>query len=310
MGHFAPPLWVLLVCHNHPSMAKLIRFDWAIKKILRSKANFSILEGFLSELLKADIKILNILDSESNKETEDDKFNRVDILVHNEKDDLILIEIQVAKEYDFLSRLLYGSSKIITEHMKEGDVYKNVKKVYAIGIVYFDLGQGNDYVYHGNTHFRGIHLDDELQLNDKQKLLYKREKVQDLYPEYYTLKINQFNDIAKDTLDEWIYFLKNEEIKDEFHAQGLSEAREKLMTMKLPKEEQADYAHYLEDLHYQASMVDSSYGLGKIEGKIEGESIGLQKKAIEVARKMRSKGLDIKTIAEVTGLGEEEIAGL
>jgi hypothetical protein len=37
---------------------KLITFDWALKRLLRSKANFDILEGFFSELLKEDIKIL------------------------------------------------------------------------------------------------------------------------------------------------------------------------------------------------------------------------------------------------------------
>ena len=42
---------------------KLISFDWAIKRILRSKANFEILEGFLSELLKEDITILEVLES-------------------------------------------------------------------------------------------------------------------------------------------------------------------------------------------------------------------------------------------------------
>ena len=180
---------------------KLIRFDWAIKKILRSKANFAILEGFLSELLKTDITIINVLESEGNKESEKDKFNRVDILVKNEKQELILIEVQVATEHDFLSRLLYGSSKVITEYMSQGAEYKEVKKVYAIGIVYFDLGQGEDYIYHGVTEFQGIHLHDELKLNNDQKLLYQREHVRDLYPEYYIIKINQFNDVAKDTLD-------------------------------------------------------------------------------------------------------------
>ena len=57
---------------------KLISFDWAIKRILRSKANFDILEGFLSELLFEDITILEILESESNQEQRDDKFNRLD----------------------------------------------------------------------------------------------------------------------------------------------------------------------------------------------------------------------------------------
>ncbi|MEM6829022.1 MAG: hypothetical protein AAF551_00810 [Bacteroidota bacterium] len=36
---------------------KLIRFDWAIKRILRDKENFDILEGFLSELLGQTIQI-------------------------------------------------------------------------------------------------------------------------------------------------------------------------------------------------------------------------------------------------------------
>ena len=36
----------------------LIQFDWAIKTILRNKANFLIIEGFLSELLKTDVKKL------------------------------------------------------------------------------------------------------------------------------------------------------------------------------------------------------------------------------------------------------------
>ncbi len=64
-------------------MKKHIRFDWAIKRLLRQKANFGILEGFLSELLKEDVKISEILESESNKEREDGKFNKIDILVKN-----------------------------------------------------------------------------------------------------------------------------------------------------------------------------------------------------------------------------------
>ena len=62
---------------------KLITFDWAIKCLLRSKANFGILEGFLSELLKEDISILEVLESEANKEQKQDKFNRVDLKVPN-----------------------------------------------------------------------------------------------------------------------------------------------------------------------------------------------------------------------------------
>ena len=81
---------------------KLISFDWAIKKLLRSKANFGILEGFLSELLYEDITILEILESEANQDIYNDKYNRVDIKVKNHKEEIILIEIQYGRELDYM----------------------------------------------------------------------------------------------------------------------------------------------------------------------------------------------------------------
>jgi len=284
---------------------KLVRFDWAVKKLLRSKANFGILEGFLSELLKVDIKIIEILESESNKETKDDKFNRVDLKARSNNDEIIIIEIQVDSEHDFLSRMLYGTSRVITEHMKEKDPYKNVKKVYSVNIVYFDLGFGDDYVYIGQTKFFGMHTKNELELSARQKIVYGKEQIKQIYPEYYIIKVNKFNDLAKDTLDEWIYFLKNEEIKDNFKAKGLKEAKEKLNVMKLSEKEQVDYKKYVEDLHYQASMYDSHYGVGLVEG----EEKGLIKGKIEVAKNLLDI-LDDETIANKTGLDINEIRKL
>jgi hypothetical protein len=67
-------------------MKKLVRFDWAIKHLLRNKANFDVLEGFLSELMhEPEIKIETVLESEGNKQTENDKFNRVDVLVKTQR---------------------------------------------------------------------------------------------------------------------------------------------------------------------------------------------------------------------------------
>ena len=211
---------------------QLIRFDWAMKRLLRSKANFGILEGFLSELLKRDLKILSVLESESNKDDKDIKYNKVDILVELASGEIVLIEVQVNTESDYFYRMLFGTAKIVTDHTKEGEDYSTIKKVYSVNILYFDLGHGSDYIYHGTTSFVGIHNHDQLDLNEKQKLLYQKEYVHQIYPEYYLIKVNQFNDVAKDTLDEWIYFLKNEEIKDDFHAKGLLEAKEKLDSLK------------------------------------------------------------------------------
>ena len=262
---------------------KLITFDWAIKRLLRSKANFGILEGFLSELLKEEIIILEVLESESNKDYKLDKFNRVDLKVRNQKQEIIIIEIQYDREYDYLQRIFYGVSKTVIEGMKEKQSYAGITKVISINILYFDLGSGTDYIYRGTTRFIGLHNHDTLELTDKQKQLFHKESVEALYPEYYLIKINRFNDIARDTLDEWIYFLKNEEIKESFTAKGLKEAAEKLSIMKLPEEEQKAYEHYKDDLHYQASMFESSYGDGYYEGQVTGMEKGMEK-GVEIGR--------------------------
>lgn len=289
---------------------QLVRFDWAMKRLLRNKANFGILEGFLSELLKRDLKILSLLESGSNKDDKDGKYNKVDILVELVGGEVVLIEVQVNTESDYFYRMLFGTAKIVTEHLKEEETYSHIKKVYSVNILYFDLGHGSDYIYHGTTSFTGIHNNDQLDLNEKQKLLYQKEYEHQIYPEYYLIKVNQFNDIAKDTLDEWIYFLKNEEIKEGFHAKGLLEAKEKLDLLKLPALEKQEYKKYLENLRYQESMVNSSYNSGKIEGimegevkgRIEGEAKGKIKGKSEVAKKMKEAGMANEVIQQATGL--------
>lgn len=147
-------------------MANYIRFDWAMKRLLRNKANYAVLEGFMCSLLNEKFKINRFLDSESNQQTENDKFNRVDILAENEKGEFIIFEIQNTREHTYFHRMLYGVSKVITDNISLGDDYDKVRKVYSINIVYFTLGQAKDYVYHGKTMFQGLH-----QPNDILKLL-------------------------------------------------------------------------------------------------------------------------------------------
>lgn len=82
-------------------MANYIRFDWAMKRLLRNKANYAVLEGFMCSLLNEKFKINRFLDSESNQQTENDKFNRVDILAENEKGEFIIFEIQNTREHTY-----------------------------------------------------------------------------------------------------------------------------------------------------------------------------------------------------------------
>ena len=292
---------------------KLISFDWAIKRLLRSKANFGILEGFLSELLFEDIKIEEILESESNKDSFDDKYNRVDIKVKNIKDEIILVEIQYGRELDYMQRMLYGTSTVVTEHMDEGEAYSKVVKVISINIIYFDFGDGDDYIYKGTTEFKGIHNNSILELNLKQKELYRKTNVAEIYPEYYVIKVNNFDEQAKDTLDEWIYFLKTEKIENNFNAKGLKEAKTKLDYLKFDKKEKLNYEKFKQHLHDQASAWESTYVIGKIEGVREGIEQGIEqgkyKEKLTLAKNLLDI-LDIETIALKTGLSVEEIERL
>jgi predicted transposase/invertase (TIGR01784 family) len=281
---------------------KLVSFDWGIKKILRSKANFVVLEGFLSELLHEDIRIQDILESESNKEHVKDKYNRVDLLVKNSKEELIIIEVQFERQSDYLHRILYGTSKIITEHISEGEQYSEVKKVISVSIVYFDIGQGSDYIYKGTTSFIGIHNHETLQLAEDQKLKFDKKCISDIFPEYYLLKLNNFDDVAKDTLDEWIYFFKNSSVKDNFKARGIREAKKVLDIAKLSDKARKEYNYYIDSLRDRASYFDSSFGDGHRQGKEE--------QALETASSMLKDGLPPETVAKYTGLSTEDLNNL
>ena len=281
---------------SHKFMSKrLIRFDWAIKRLLRNKANFGILEGFLSELLFDDIHIEKILESEGNQDADDDKYNRVDILTSNSKKELIIIEIQNTYEIDYFHRMSYGTAKTISENLSLGDKYSKVKKVISINIIYFDLGQGKDYIYKGGVQFEGLHKKDILQLSPRQKSTFQKDQVSDIFPEYYIIKVNKFNDKAKDTLDEWVYFFKNSEVKDSFKAKGLKEANDILDIMRLSKEQQYGYNRFLDSLHLKASEAFSM----KEEAKYDAIT--------EIAKKGILKGFDNQTIAELTDLSLGQI---
>jgi predicted transposase/invertase (TIGR01784 family) len=311
-----------------------IHFDWAIKRLLRQKSNFVVLEGLLSTLLKEDIRIERILESEGNKETKNDKFNRVDLLAENSRGELIIVEVQNNRELDYFHRMLYGVSKAITEYIYTGNEYDRIKKLYSVNIVYFDLGQGEDYVYHGRTEFRGIHKNDVLKLSARQQKQFKRQEIGDLYPEYYVLRVDEFDEKAVTPLDEWIFFLKTGEIPEKTSAKGLSEARERLLVDHLKPSERSDYNAHIENLRYQRSVLKTSWieglaeGLaegeakgiakGRAEGLVEGKAEGLaeglaegeKKKTIEFVLQSAEAKLSIETIASITGLTPDEITAI
>ncbi|MDR0894683.1 MAG: Rpn family recombination-promoting nuclease/putative transposase [Prevotellaceae bacterium] len=322
-------------------MAKYIRFDWAIKSLLRNKANAVVLEGLLTTLLGEKMTIQKFLESESNQEDQFDKHNRVDILVEDSHGKLFIIEIQNNNEYAYFQRILFGTSKLVTEYVNRGEGYDNIRKIYSINILYFDLGHGKDYVYHGKTEFRGIHSGDLLELSPFQRQKFNVSEVSALYPEYYILKVDGFVRQPENWLEEWVRYLNTDEIPDNATAPGLVEAREMLRISQMSKNEQRAYWRHVDNVNLLKSNVYTERGEGRLEGRAEGLEEGRAEgraegrvegrvEGIEIGRTMERQeserkivaekyqialnfkrlGLPTDTIAQATGLTQEQIEEL
>ena len=278
----------------------IIRFDWAAKRLLRNKANYAVLEGLVTVLLGEKISIIEMLESESNQDSANDKFNRVDIKAKDSKGDIILIEIQLTREWYYLQRVLYGVSKTITEHISLGSKYEEIKKIYSINILYFDLGKGSDYLYHGTTTFIGVHTKDELIVRKRDKDAIRTCSPTEIFPEYFLIRVNEFNEVAKTPIEEWMDFLKNNHIKDNTETPGLREAKEQLRVLQMNDAERKAYDNYLDTIRTQDSVLDTyrTEGLlegrmiGREEGRAEGREEGARNQSIAIAKEMIKMNLD------------------
>ena len=250
---------------------RLIRFDWAMKYILRNKANFDVFEGFLSNLLKEAIKIENILESESNKDAADRKINRVDLMCNDSQGRRIIIEIQNQREVDYLQRVLWGASKTIADDLQAGIEYKQVVKVISISILYFPISQENDYIYKGQTEFTGVHTKRPLQIQvgKAQAMGLNKLSIGDVFPEYYLIDVEKFEDIINEEIDEWVYFFKHGEIREDFKSPGILLASARLDVLAMEPKDRKSYENYLSYLVSERDILGNA--------KLEGEAIGIAK---------------------------------
>ena len=309
---------------------RYIRFDWAAKYMLRNKADFAIFEGLVSVLVGEEITIVELLESESNKEHRDDKFNRVDIKARNSKGQIILVEIQQSRELDYLQRMLYGVAKTITEHMASGEGYEHVKKVYSINILYFNLGEGNDYLYHGQATLTGVHTKDTLRLTQHEQEDLHVITPEDVFPEYFVIRVNEFNQQAVTPLEEWLQYLKDEYIRPDTTVPGLREASRRLEYLRMTPKQRREYDYYIDTQVRDTDVMKTKLlearikGLkegraegiakgreeGRAVGRAEGRAEGRDERSMEIARNLKELGLPIKDIIQATGLTAEDISTL
>ncbi len=311
------------------TQGRYVRFDWAVKRLLRQKANFGVLEGFLTVFLGEKVEMVEILESEGNQEDIDDKFNRVDIKARNSKGEIIIVEVQNTTEVFYLERILYGVAKAITEHINLGNTYEEVKKVYSISILYFDLGQGDDYIYKGQNHFVGLHTNDELKITTKERDTIVRKAPEEVFPTYYLIRVNNFDKVAVSPMEEWMRYLKEGVVSDTPKAPGLKEVRDRLQYYSMSKEERYAYDEHINAVMIQNDVIGNAKREGLAEGRAEGRAQGRAegreegraegreeerkenlKRLMDSARSMLADGLSAEKVALYTGLAKEQVEGL
>lgn len=279
-----------------------IRFDWAAKRMLRDKANFGVFEGLITVLLNEPVHIIEILESESNQIKGDSTYGCVVLRAANNKGDEVIVEVQTIRELYYLWNLVANCFQPFPTHISLGDKYDKVRKVYSISILYFDLGQGADYLYHGQTSLVGVHTKDTLKINTRDKGIIKIKTPEEIFPEYFIIRVNEFNKVAKTPLEEWLDYLKSGHIKPDTTAPGLQEAREKLQYMKMDKAERKAYDRHIDNIMVQNDVLDTA----KMEGRAEGRADEKR----EMAQKMKAKGMEAGLISDITGLDITEIEKL
>ena len=302
----------------------LVRFDFAIKNMLRDKKNFDILEGFIEVFLGKKCKIQEILESEGNQEYSDDKFNRVDIKAKDLNGEIFIVEVQTTRYTYYLERMLYGVSKAITEQLGQGDRYGEIKQVFSISVVYYDLGEGDDYFYECKSDFYGVHSHTILKLNrreelsleeirkgDTRKFKYKETLASDIFPRYFLIRINAYKKFIADAMSEWMEFLKNNSIKSDTTAPGLQAAKEKLTLLKMTKSERISYERHLDSIRNEKEAIwtaeTDSFINGVEKGREEGEAKGRAEEKLAIARKMLADGMPIDLVAKYSDLAPSEL---
>ena len=280
----------------------IISFDWALKYTLRDKANFDVLEGLFSTILDRPVKIDDLLESESNQQTPDERLIRLDLKARLGDGELALIEFQYKPEHHFFRRLLFYTSKTLVEHVKSGSHYEGLPKVYTISVCDFRLGRGDDYVYHGRQKFVGLHSQQELRLNSSEAKRMSLRVIEDIFPEYILISLGNFPDKVQTQLDEWLYTLKTGFVEESFSAPGLGQAAERLDLLKLNSEDRKRYEDFAFNQRIAINQTRAEVDDARDEGLAEGEAKGRTKRDRELILQAHQQGRSTAEISQFLGI--------
>ena len=284
----------------------LVSFDYAIKYLLRDKGDYSIVEGFISALLKTkgykDVKIIALLESESNKEDSKDKRSLADLIVEDEDKHKYIIEIERNVKDSFIHKSLFNTSRLIVDNLAQREDYTQILKVFHISLLYFPIGNGNGAIYHGKTIIHEIETNDKLSVHIKNKETNEVFDATDILPEYFYISLPQFNDRLEKEIDDWLHVMKYDEVPKNYHSPYMAQIADKLSILKMTKDERNNYSYYQKKLYNDRDELQAAEARGEARGEV--------KRNIIIAKNLLAQKIDVKTISSATSLSIAEIKKL
>ncbi|MDQ0461622.1 putative transposase/invertase (TIGR01784 family) [Clostridium sardiniense] len=210
----------------------------------------------------------------------------------------INIEIQVKNEYNMIQRTLYYWSKMYSEQIQNRENYNKLERTVCINILNFK--------YLDNEKYHNVYRLKEITTN---------EELTDI-EEIHFIELPKFNELGNkedledvekiDALGRWLEFLKEPESNVvrqlELSYEEIRLAKTELYRLSMDSKERERYNMREKAIYDEISALENAEKKGLEKGE--------KNKGIEVAKKALSNGLDIKTVAIITGLSEEEIKNL
>lgn len=286
----------------------LISFDYAIKYLLKDKGNYDIVEGFISALLKSqgykDVKIVTLLDTESNKEHKKSRRSLADLIVEDEEKRKYIVEIERNLQPSFIHKACFNTSRLIVDNLAERVDFTEIVKVFHISILYFPVGHGA--VHHGQTIIKDIETHERLTVHIKNPKTDITVDATDILPEYFFISVPLFNDRLEKEIDDWLYIMKHDTVPETFHSPYMQKVAEKLSILKMTPEERDSYYYYMKQVYNDRDQLQAAEDKGREEGREEEQKKNLEEKR-GIGKKLIQEGLDISKVSSITGLSVEQI---
>jgi predicted transposase/invertase (TIGR01784 family) len=282
--------------------------DVAFKRVFGSEEHKNITISFLNSILEntgpCEIKSIEFLNNEQLPLMDEKKKNILDVFCIDASGVKYIVEIQVKRVKEFGKRMVYYGAKTYSMQLGKGKPYHQLTPVITLAIVDFK-------VFPKKKAYKSIHhlLDNKTHEHDLKELSFVFVELQKFHKKESELVTAE---------DKWIYFIK--QIKEQHHipeplAHGeFEEACHVVERMKWSEAELNAYddAFVREtDIQTNAELArEDGIKKGKTEGLKEGFEKGKAEKALDVARTLLAKNIELEIIAQSTGLTIGEIEKL